>query len=948
MARIQIDDLPNLQDLTEEQLKELFGAGPRKFRPSLETLEDRMVMSNFYGFDIYRMAQGPDGTWGDHNNAPSTPGMLVINAAKTGRDDYVQVKNVSSGGYNWLEVDYAPWHFDHAHPQGYVSTHELQKTFFEDNLVRSIYFFGNPTGRNYFRNDTTDTTWAWGSGFVGPHQGAPANVLIGGFSENHLFGGGGDDLLVARTTQPDGGFPLLASPVWHDEYENDYVFRQHLFAFGDQLAKEHFQNELYAAGGNATLFGSSFNDYLSGGSGNVRIYAGQSGHSSGSADFIFGGSGNDYIDPGPGRKEVWGGTGAVTFVDYRGVDRDADLPYDFDPKKGDTLIPVQTGAGTTPDLGPVLAGPPVLATQQNLNTGDLTGQSVQSNFLVTNSVTRVGAGVAGSLLGGISLAAPSRNVIATGLSGVAGASQVLSNPQVVADPDIIDTGADINAIVKAQLAAARTLPSVPAVGVLDQLGAVGLPSDPMLVDRSSLAVNPGLAELTAGAVDTQSSPTAQVPESAAAQTVAPVSPADLTNVGFALTDDSGAAHQLQIQAQAAQPDGTATFTGLWNGEQGTGTLAYDAAGNVHLTFASQSYSFDGTITGNAGAYHLDGQLTNADGSSVHAAGDQSVVQVAPVAQVSDFTNVAFALTDDNGAAHQLQIQAQAAQPDGTATFTGLWNGEQGTGTLADDAAGNLHLTFASQSYSFDGTITGNAGAYHLDGQLTNADGSTIHAAGDQSVVQVGPVAQVSDFTNVAFALTDDNGAAQQLQIQAQADQPDGTATFTGLWNGEQGTGTLAYDAAGNVHLTFASSSYSFDGTFTGNTGAYHLDGQLTNADGSLVHAAGDQLVAQPTPVTDLTSVSFALTDDNGVSHQLQIQTQTAQPDGSADFTAVWDGQNVAGTLAYDGAGNIQIVFNGDSVQFNGTIAGAVGAYTIDGTIVDSLNGTWQVTGGQTA
>ena len=63
------------------------------------------------------------------------------------------------------------------------------------------------------------------------------------------------------------------------------------------------------------------------------------------------------------------------------------------------------------------------------------------------------------------------------------------------------------------------------------------------------------------------------------------------------------------------------------------------------------------------AYHLDGNVTGADGTTIHAAGDQAV---APVAQVSDFTNVAFALTDDNSAAHQLQIQSQAAQPDGSA------------------------------------------------------------------------------------------------------------------------------------------------------------------------------------------------------------------------------------------------------------------------------------------
>jgi hypothetical protein len=45
MARIQFDDLPLLRELSEEQLKELFGAGVKSFKPSIEALEDRLAMS---------------------------------------------------------------------------------------------------------------------------------------------------------------------------------------------------------------------------------------------------------------------------------------------------------------------------------------------------------------------------------------------------------------------------------------------------------------------------------------------------------------------------------------------------------------------------------------------------------------------------------------------------------------------------------------------------------------------------------------------------------------------------------------------------------------------------------------------------------------------------------------------------------------------------------------
>ena len=93
---------------------------------------------------------------------------------------------------------------------------------------------------------------------------------------------------------------------------------------------------------------------------------------------------------------------------------------------------------------------------------------------------------------------------------------------------------------------------------------------------------------------------AQAPPQAGAQTQASAVP-DFTAVAFALTDDSGAAHQLLIQSQAAQPDGSATFTAVWDGQSVTGTLAYDAAGNLDLTFnAADGSSFAGTVSGQIG------------------------------------------------------------------------------------------------------------------------------------------------------------------------------------------------------------------------------------------------------------------------------------------------------------------------------------------------------------
>jgi hypothetical protein len=462
--------------------------------------------------------------------------------------------------------------------------------------------------------------------------------------------------------------------------------------------------------------------------------------------------------------------------------------------------------------------------------------------------------------------------------------------------------------------------SIPAIAFFPS-GNVSFAADPWDMSPAALASLAGMAAPASDGSQPQPAPVA-----------------DLTNVSFTvISDDGTVSHQLVIQSQIAQADGSATFNGVWDPAGAdlvvTGTLTADPDGTIHLIFgAADGSNFDSVVSGQASAYHIDGTLTPGDGSApVHLAGDQDQAPPAAVTPVADLTNISFALTDDNGVAHQLQIQTQTTNPDGSATFTGLWDGsEQVNGTLAYDASGNVHMTFAGSTDSFDGTVTTGAVGYHLDGILTGSDGSSVHVAGDQLVAQVNPV---TDLTNVSFALTDDNGVAHQLQIQAQSGQPDGSATFTGLWDGsEQVNGTLAYDASGNVHMTFAGSTDSFDGTVTTGAVGYHLDGILTGSDGSPVHLAGDQAVAPVNPVADFTNVNFALIDDNGTAHQLQIQTQTANPDGSAAFTGVWNGESGTGTLAYDAAGNIHITFSSTDYTFDGTISGAAGAYQIDGTV----------------
>lgn len=49
MARIRIEDLPPVEDLTQEELVEIFGAGRASFRPTFESLEGREMMDAALG-----------------------------------------------------------------------------------------------------------------------------------------------------------------------------------------------------------------------------------------------------------------------------------------------------------------------------------------------------------------------------------------------------------------------------------------------------------------------------------------------------------------------------------------------------------------------------------------------------------------------------------------------------------------------------------------------------------------------------------------------------------------------------------------------------------------------------------------------------------------------------------------------------------------------------------
>jgi hypothetical protein len=261
-----------------------------------------------------------------------------------------------------------------------------------------------------------------------------------------------------------------------------------------------------------------------------------------------------------------------------------------------------------------------------------------------------------------------------------------------------------------------------------------------LEDRSLMSVSP-VASL---ALAVQPSNTAIVQQPLRPPIVIPM--ANLQNVAFNMTSlTNGTTHQLLIQTQTDNSSGGATFTGLWDGNKGgpgapaSGTLTYDASGNIHITFTFGTHSFAGTISGTPGHYHIDGQVTVPGGGGPgHVVGDEAQ----PMANLQNVLFNMVSLT--NGTKHQLLIQTQTDNPYGSATFTGTWSGQYGgsspvTGTLTHDASGNIHIhfTWGNGTHSFDGTISvvyqpnTVIWHYHIDGQVTvQGGGGPGHVVGN--------------------------------------------------------------------------------------------------------------------------------------------------------------------------------------------------------------------------
>jgi hypothetical protein len=172
MSRIRIDDLPVAENMTPEQEELIQGAGLKSFRPTLEVLEDRLMMAGDITFSADTGKVNIQGT-----DARDTAQVRIVNDATTNNVPKVEV------------------------------VHNDRVERFDASQVTSIEFYG-AGGDDEFTNNTAITSRAYGgSGNDVLRGGSGIDVFYGGDGNDSLYGGAGNDRLYGEAGDDhlDGG-----------------------------------------------------------------------------------------------------------------------------------------------------------------------------------------------------------------------------------------------------------------------------------------------------------------------------------------------------------------------------------------------------------------------------------------------------------------------------------------------------------------------------------------------------------------------------------------------------------------------------------------------------------------------------------------------------------------------------------------------------------------------
>ena len=258
---IQIADLPHLKDLTQEQLKELFGAG--RFRPGVEGLEDRLAMSTV------TLSGGVLGIMGANNQD-------VALVRQVGNMVHVDLYSATIAGTP-IDVN---------NPQPGPNVSHIHREYNQDDYFEQVsgLVFRGFGGDDYFHGG------AFGRYYNQAHGGTGNDTLIGGHERNELYGNEGDDTLTNPQYAPGTMYGGPGDDTIYGSYATDYIYG------------EDGRDKIYGGYGNDYLYGGRGTDVVMGGEGYDVLYGDED------VDYLSGGGQMDTLRAGPAVPPwIWAG-----------------------------------------------------------------------------------------------------------------------------------------------------------------------------------------------------------------------------------------------------------------------------------------------------------------------------------------------------------------------------------------------------------------------------------------------------------------------------------------------------------------------------------------------------------------------------------------------------------------------------------------------------------------
>ncbi|MTH78392.1 calcium-binding protein [Paracoccus aestuariivivens] len=247
---------------------------------------NRYLLPDIYTVDdtvIFRGTQGDDTLFGGGGEG------ITIFRATAGDDLY----GTTGNSVSWVIADYSKApdaifvNLDAKGERTFVDEHGTTRTvslfgMVKDGFGGTDWFAADPA------YDSSSVTTIYGSRF-------DDTMISSGFAD--FNGGAGDDRLVGSWLRGDAGDDvLIASQDWDPE-------------------KYWPASSLGGGEGDDFIWATDFEDLISGGNGNDRIFA-----RGGDDGYVIGQRGNDYVDGGSGDDFIDGGKGRDTMVSGSGSD----------------------------------------------------------------------------------------------------------------------------------------------------------------------------------------------------------------------------------------------------------------------------------------------------------------------------------------------------------------------------------------------------------------------------------------------------------------------------------------------------------------------------------------------------------------------------------------------------------------------------------------------------